>query len=88
MHELSQHLVPIYDLELRLGNRVRRIDRPAGSLCPLGVVFEQPLHISEIRTNFELKPFVLEWECNDPHYPLEKGFKCLETGHVLSGPIR
>jgi hypothetical protein len=84
---LSHALRPIYEIELRLGNEVARIDEPAGTRCPLCVVFRRPLHFDAIAEEVRLPSSVERWESRDPHYPLEVGFLCRETRHALSGPI-
>lgn len=48
LSELSPALVPIYELELSLGNAVARVDRNAWSNCPLSVVMRDPLHFDAI----------------------------------------
>jgi hypothetical protein len=84
---LSKNLQPIVDLEIRLGNSVLRIDEPAGTSCPLSVVFERPLHFKEIEKSLALGSSVTQWMCRDPHYPKEAGFACGETKHTLAGPL-
>ena len=86
MRSLSVYLQQIYNLELSEGNTVLRIDEPAGSKCELAVVFKCPLHLSKISQKLLLSPKVKKWENIDPHYPLEIGFVCCETGHVVCGP--
>jgi len=86
MKRLSPLLQPIYNLELGLGNTVDRIDEPAGTKCPLAVVFKKPFHFTEIKARLKLAAEVSEWENSDPHYPLEKGFVCKQTQHVISAP--
>jgi len=87
MKKLSKNLIPIYNLELKAGNRVLRIDEPAGTKCPLAVIFEYPLHFEQISNELTLSSSVRRWENKDPHYPLEEGVVCEETGHVVAGPL-
>ena len=88
MKSLSKHLNPIVELELKLGNAVVRIDEPGGTHCPLAVVFNHPLHFYEIRKKLVLDEVVEMRENRDPHYDLEAGFVCRETGHIVVGPMR
>ena len=85
--KLAPNLQPIYDLELALGNTVVRVDEPAGSLCPLVIIFKNPLHKTKIESTLSLPPSVKWWESCDPHYPIEGGYGCDETGHALAGPL-
>lgn len=88
MTTLSRDLVPIYELEVSLNNRVLRIESPAGSNCPYAVIFEHPLHLNEITRQLVLPETIRFWEARDPHYPLEHGFVCEITRHAISGPIK
>ncbi len=84
---LSSRLMPIYELEISLGNRVARIDEPAGSVCPYAVVFASPLHLDDIRARIQLGGDVQFWEVRDPHHAAELGFVCEVTRHAVAGPI-
>lgn len=86
MDRLSVNLRPLYYLELALGNEVLRVDEPAGTDCPLAVVFRDPLHFREAELVLDLSPAVESWACSDPHYGREAGFVCRETHHGLVGP--
>lgn len=85
--KLSTTLQPIVDLELQLGNEIARIDEPAGTESPLGVVFKMPLHIHEVK-QLVLSESVYSWESTDPHYEIERGFACKKSKHLVSGPLR
>lgn len=85
---LSETLRPIYDLELRLGNRVVRVDEQAWTACDLSVNFEQPLHVDEIAMELQLPASVERWDCDDPHYELQSGYYCNASRHGLAGPRR
>ena len=86
--DLSDALKKIYDYEIARGNEVERIDRPAGSDCPLAVIFRSPLDISGFVSIYGLPSGVKTWENRDRHYPLEKGYVCEGTRHALAGPLR
>jgi hypothetical protein len=83
---LSADLRPIYDLELHLGNEVVRVDRPAGSACPLAVICRDPLHFAEIKKRLSLPESVSRWSNDDAHYPSEAGFSSSVSGHAIAGP--
>ncbi|MDE2343782.1 MAG: hypothetical protein KGL63_10435 [Betaproteobacteria bacterium] len=85
--ELSSSLQPILDFEMGRGNRVERVDKPAGSNCPLAVIFSAPLGISEYAQKYGLPVGVRTWENKDKHYPLEAGYFCERTHHAISGPL-
>ena len=85
---LSSTLKPIVDFELSIGNEIERIDRPAGTRCPLAVVFKKPL---DFRGFEELngKPKGIDrWENRDRHYDLESGYVCEKTRQAIAAPIR
>lgn len=82
---LSPTLLPIYDLEISKGNIIERVDKPAGTLCPLAVIFKKTLHYVEIK-DLRLQPEVQKYENKDRHYPLESGFFCKRSRHVVAGP--
>lgn len=84
--KLANTLQPIVDLELQLGNEIKRVDEPAGTECPLGIVFKKPLHIREAK-QLGLSESVYTWESSDPHYERERGFACKISKHVISGPL-
>ena len=86
--KLAPNLQAIYDLELSQGNSVIRVDEPAGDRCPLAVIFKNPLQKAKIESTLSLPPTVRWWECRDPHYPIEGGYGCCETGHAIAGPLR
>jgi hypothetical protein len=84
---LSTSLQPVLTFEVSRGNRVARIDRPAGSRCPLAVILERPLDFVAFRGKHALTDGVRTWENRDSHYPLEAGYVCEATGHAVVGPI-
>jgi hypothetical protein len=84
---LSPNLQAIFDLELHLGNTVAEIDEPAGDLCSLAVIFKKCMHKDEIESTLSLPPRVRWSENRDPHYRIEGGYKCDETGHAILGPL-
>lgn len=86
--DLSKKLQPIVDFEIGRGNRVERVDRPAGSNCPLAIIFVYPLDISGYTERHGLPKGVRTWENKDRHYPLEVGYFCEETHHAISGPTK
>jgi len=88
MISLSSDLMPIYQLELGLGNQVVRVDQPAGTLCPLAVIFRDPLHLEEIGNQIPLAATVSQWTNDDPHYPLETGFSSSISQHAVAGPTK
>ena len=83
---LSDDLLPIYDLEIALGNKVARIDEPAGTTCPLAIVFRDPLHFDLVSTKLQLMQSVHRWRNDDPHYPLEAGYSSSISRHAIAGP--
>lgn len=85
---LSELLLPIYNYEINRGNIVARIDEPAGSSCPLAIIFNKPLDFSGFINKHGLPPEVHTWENHDRHYPLEKGYACEKTQHALAGPLK
>ena len=84
---LSLTLSPIYELEISLGNIVARVDEPAGTSCPFAVILKNRLHHNEIKTALTLSPEVEKWENKDRHYPLEAGYVCRISKHVIAGPL-
>ncbi len=88
--KLSEDLRPIYDLEMSSGNSILRVDEPAGTLCPLAVVFAQPLKRGKILTELELSGDVVWHENDDPRYEVDgmAGFTSKKTRHFIYGPIQ
>jgi len=87
VQRLCEHLRLVYELELNLGNSVQRVDEPAGTRCPLAVIFAAPLHFAEAEAKSLIKPPLRRWVNVDPHYPREAGLVCEESQHVLAGPL-
>ena len=83
---LSRDLLPIYHLELELGNELAYVAEPAGTECPYAIGFKQPLHIQEIEQQFDLPATVEYWECDDPHYAIEAGYRSTVSRHAIAGP--
>lgn len=88
MTKLSRDLQAILDLELGLGNEIAYIAEPAGTECPYAVGLKRPLHDAEIRERGLLPPWVTPWaNVDDPHYDLERGYRCEKTRHSIAGPL-
>ena len=85
--KLSPDLHEIYKLELSLGNVVERTDEPAGTECPYGIVFAQPLHKEQIEAGIALSATVYYDISDDPHYPIEGMYLSRESRHAISGPL-
>ena len=87
MIKLSKDLLPIYELELALGNELDRIDEPAGSKCPYAIVFKYPLHKREIDSTLILTSHVRYGETHDSHYGLDTHYFSDESRHAVIGPL-
>lgn len=87
MQTLSKDLQPIYHYELSKGNQVLRVDEPAGTNCPLAIIFKFRLHFEEIANNLRFSPSIEKYENYDRHYPLEAGFFDKINRHIVAGPI-
>ena len=85
-HDLSPDLLPIVHFELSNGNEIARIDRPAGTACPLAVVFTRRLKLEQFRASNTLPDTIEIWENTDSHYDLERGYVSITSRHVVSGP--
>jgi hypothetical protein len=85
--KLSEGLLPVYKLELSLGNVVARIDCPAGTKCPYAVILKNKINHKAIKEQLELHSSISKWENRDRHYPLESGYSCEKTRHAISGPM-
>lgn len=87
--KLSSDLQAIYDHEIAEGNSVLRVDEPAGTLCPLAIVFVKPLNRSAILADINLDSSVT-WHMNDdPHYEVNgmAGFTSSRSRQFVYGPI-
>ena len=87
INDLSEILLPVVNFEINRGNQIVRIDRPAGSNCPLAIIFIDPLDIPGYLNAHVLEEKLKTWENRDRHYPLEKGFVCKRTGQAIAGPL-
>ena len=87
--KLSSDLLPIYEDEIARGNEVLRVDEPAGSLCPLAVVFRLPLERESARLNQSVGDDVYWHENADPHYEVDgmAGFASKKSRQFIYGPI-
>lgn len=88
LSKLSPDLHEIYQLELSLGNVVERVDEPAGTKCPYGIVFAKPLHKEQIETALTLSAAVYYDISDDPHYPIEGMYLSQTSRHAISGPLK
>jgi hypothetical protein len=84
---LCKTLLPIYELEIELGNIVKSIDSPVGTNCPYAVNFINRLHFNEINSRLNLSPSVERWANRDKHYLLQEGFYCSKYRHSVAGPL-
>lgn len=84
---LSTQLEGVLEFEVKRGNQIERIDRPAGSTCPLAVILKQSLDVAGFVSANGMPAGVRTWENRDRHYPLEKGFVCEKTKHAIAGPL-
>ena len=86
--DLAESLDGLLGFELARGNTVVRVDRPAGSRCPLAVILARPLDIAQFKASNRLPDGVETWENRDSHYLLEAGYICKRTRHAQAGPLR
>jgi len=84
---LAESLRPVLEFELARGNTVVRVDSPAGSRCPLAVIFARPLDFAGFSSAHTLPSTVDMWQNGDSHYPIEAGYICERTRHALAGPL-
>lgn len=87
MNDLSKDLLPIYELELELGNEVARIDENMWTRTPYAVVFKLPLHKQEIETTLVLPPQVRYHETRDAHYGFDAFYYSEDSRHAVIGPL-
>ena len=85
---ISKALKPIVDYELSRGNYIERIDRPAGTRCPLAVVFREPLDFRGFQDLNGSLEYVSTWKNRDRHYDLESGYVCEKTNQALAAPVK
>ena len=86
MAELSDDLRPIYEFEIQSGNQVVGVGSPAGTACPLAIIFRDPLHFQEISDRLDLPASVIRWDNTDSHYPIESGYLSNVSRHAIAGP--
>ena len=87
MINLSKDLLPIYKLELELGNEIARIGDPEGSKCPYAIVFKYPLHKQEIDNTLNLPSHVHYGETHDSHYGHDTHYFSDESRHAVIGRL-
>jgi len=85
--KLSPDLRALYEDALATGNVVVRVDEPAGTLCPLAIVFGKPLIRSADGTPRALPPGVRWWENDDSHYEIQAGWQSETSRHILAAPL-
>lgn len=88
LSKLSSTLKPLVDYELQVGNEVERVDQPAGTKCPLAVIFKSPLDFRGYKEKHGEPKGVERWENRDRHYPLEAGYGCDKTNQAIAGPLK
>lgn len=88
LNYLSRHLRAIVEYELGIGNEIERIDRPAGTKCPLAIIFKKPLSFNGFLETNKLPEGVERWESRDRHYDQESGYVCTKTRQAIAGPIK
>lgn len=84
---LSERLKPLVDFELLRGNEIVRVDRPAGTKCPMAVIFQKPLDFNGYKEKHGEPAGVDRWKNRDRHYPLESGYVCEKTRQAIAGPL-
>lgn len=84
---LSETLKPLVDFELLRGNEIVRVDRPAGTKCPMAVIFQKSLDFNGYKEKYGEPAGIDRWENRDRHYPLEAGYVCEKTRQAIAGPI-
>lgn len=85
---LSKNLKVIVDYEISIGNEIRRIDRPAGTKCPLAVVFKKPLNFNGFLKINDLASGIERWDNKDRHYDQESGYVCGKTRQAITAPSK
>lgn len=85
--KLSPDLRALYEEAIATGNFVFRVDEPAGTLCPLAIVFGKPLIRLADGTPRALPAGVQWWENHDSHYEIEAGWQSEKSRHILTGPL-
>ena len=85
--EICKTLLPIFELEISLGNTVESINSPAGTKCPYAVNFTKRFHFKEIEKQLILASSVDKWKNIDSHYPKQSGYVCNKYKHSLAWPL-
>ncbi len=57
----DNELKQIYTIELSLGNEVKHIDEPAGTSCPLAIIFKDMLHFEQLKEQITLSDNIEFW---------------------------
>jgi hypothetical protein len=86
--KLSTDLVQIYDWALQEDNVVLRVDEPAGTACPLAVVFTKPIIRADVEAALALSASVFWHESADQHYEVNgmAGFASRASHQFVYGP--
>lgn len=77
------HLEPILNHELSIGNTIARIDEKMWSNAEYVVKFHNELDTEFISANIVLPSNVIYWQNNDSHYDFKKGYFCKLCKHGI-----
>jgi hypothetical protein len=84
--KLSSGLVPIFKIELSLGNTIERVLLSENTECTYTIILKNKINHKEIRNRLELSSDVRIWRNKDRHYEPESGYICSRTNHAIIGP--